>query len=180
LVHRNVYTLRNHDSFVRAILHIERLEMKYELTDETKKVGDVTLYRIRALKDFGNIKKGELGGWVEAEFNLSQENKSWVYDEAEVFGYSRVFGNAEVSGKVMVFGEAMIFGNAKIYDEAKVYGKVMVFDEAMILDEAWVYDEAEVFDDARISGNDRISGNAKIFSEKINGKEIDRKACLGS
>ena len=38
--------------------------MKYELTDETKKAGFTTLHRIKALKDFGNVKAGELGGYL--------------------------------------------------------------------------------------------------------------------
>ena len=46
---------------------------KYELTNETKKVGSVTLHRIRALKDFGNVVKGELGGWLESEANLDHK-----------------------------------------------------------------------------------------------------------
>ena len=54
--------------------------MKYELTDETIDVSGTTLHRIKALKDFGNVKKGELGGYVkkgelggyvESEYNLS-------------------------------------------------------------------------------------------------------------
>ena len=36
--------------------------MKYKLTSETKVVLGVTLKRIKALKDFGSVKKGELGG----------------------------------------------------------------------------------------------------------------------
>ena len=47
--------------------------MKYELTNETKQVDDVTLYRIRALKDFADVKTGDLGGWVQSTANLSQE-----------------------------------------------------------------------------------------------------------
>lgn len=35
---------------------------KYEITSETKVINGVELPRIKALKSFGNIKKGELGG----------------------------------------------------------------------------------------------------------------------
>lgn len=44
---------------------------KYELTNETKRLGDRTLYRIKAIRDFGDVKTGELGGWIEKESNLS-------------------------------------------------------------------------------------------------------------
>ena len=40
------------------------MEPKYELieTDTTEIDRSVTLYRIRALKDFNDVKKGDLGG----------------------------------------------------------------------------------------------------------------------
>ena len=43
---------------------------KYELTSETKIVFGKTLYRVKAKMDFGLIKKGELGGFIESEKNL--------------------------------------------------------------------------------------------------------------
>ena len=39
---------------------------KYEFTGETKEIGfwfkTVTLHRIRAIRDFGNVKAGDIGG----------------------------------------------------------------------------------------------------------------------
>lgn len=43
-------------------------QKKYELTKKTMCFDGVTLHRIQALKDFGNVNAGELGGWVEDEF----------------------------------------------------------------------------------------------------------------
>ena len=34
---------------------------KFKLTKITKKYGSLTLYQIKALKDFGNVKKGDKG-----------------------------------------------------------------------------------------------------------------------
>ena len=45
---------------------------KYKLTDETTNLLGRTLYRIEALKDFGDVKEGDKGGYVESEDNLSQ------------------------------------------------------------------------------------------------------------
>jgi len=67
---------------------------KYKLT-KTKEAFGITLYRIKALKDFGDVKKGDLGGWIEKEENLSQENFCWVSGDA------RVFGNAWATKKVI-------------------------------------------------------------------------------
>ena len=83
---------------------------KYELTDETKKFSGKTLYRIRALIDFGLAEAGDFGGWIEKEENLSQESGCWVYDNACVDGDARVFDNAFVSGNASVFGNARVFG----------------------------------------------------------------------
>ena len=47
---------------------------KYEMTNITMEFEGRTLYRIRALKDFSNIKKGDLGGWIQTEDNLSLTN----------------------------------------------------------------------------------------------------------
>lgn len=64
--------------------------MKYELTKETKTLCETILYRIKALKDFSNVKKGDLGGWIEKEENLSQEENAWVYGDAKVYGDAEI------------------------------------------------------------------------------------------
>lgn len=71
---------------------------KYRLTDEEIIVGCRTLYRIQALRDFGDVKEGEFGGWIESEKNLSHEGSAWVSGNALVYGNARVYGNAQVSG----------------------------------------------------------------------------------
>lgn len=49
------------------------MSQKYEMTDETKIVNGRRLHRIKALRDFGSVKAGELGGWIQCEENLSHE-----------------------------------------------------------------------------------------------------------
>ena len=60
---------------------------KYEFTGETKRVElwnrTATLHRIKATVEFGFVKVGELGGWIEKEENLSHEGKAWVYSYQE-------------------------------------------------------------------------------------------------
>ena len=74
------------------------MEKKFQLTTETKVFDGVTLYRIQALRDFSNVKKGDLGGWVETEDNLSQDGDAWVSGNARVYENACVSGNARVSG----------------------------------------------------------------------------------
>ncbi len=81
---------------------------KYDFTGETLKWYGRTLSRIRALKDFGDVEAGDLGGWIEKEENLSHEGDCWVYDEAKVYGKARVCGKAKVYGKARVCGNAVI------------------------------------------------------------------------
>lgn len=95
---------------------------KYELTEETKEFCGRTLHRIKALKDFGIIKAGELGGWVENERNLSQKGDAWVFDKACVFGNARVYGNARVAEHTLVFGNARVAGNTWVSGDALVFG----------------------------------------------------------
>ena len=96
--------------------------MKYELTDETIDVSGTTLHRIKALKDFGNVKKGELGGYVESEYNLSQIGNCWVYGNARVCGDAELCGNAKVCGDAEVCGNAKVCGDAELCGNARVYG----------------------------------------------------------
>ena len=73
---------------------------KYELTGETKLAHGKELFRIKALVDFGEVKCGDIGGWIEKEHNLSHEGNAWGS------GNARVSGNAWVSGDAMVSGDA--------------------------------------------------------------------------
>lgn len=77
------------------------MEKKYKLTEETINVDDVTLYRIEALKDFGDIQKGDKGGFIEKEDNLSQEGDCWVYDAGKVYGKAYVHNDARVYNKTI-------------------------------------------------------------------------------
>src|SRR6266567_1208576 len=106
------------------------MNKKYELTDETCKVAGKTLYRIRALRDidlFG-VNTGDLGGFVEDTYNLSQDGDAWVFDDAQVFDDARVsdnaevYGNAHVSGDAQVYGNAHVSGDAHVFDDARMYG----------------------------------------------------------
>ena len=71
-------------------------EAKFKLTEETINVNGKTLYRIKSLKDFGNVKKGDKGGFIEKECNLSQSGDCWVYDNAKVYNNAKVFDNADI------------------------------------------------------------------------------------
>ena len=135
---------------------------KYKLTEETKIIDGKELYRIEALKDFGSVKKGEKGGWIEKESNLSQNGDCWVYGNAMAYDDAKVFGNAMVSGSAMVSGNARVYGNAWICGYARVFDDAMVSGNAMVYGNAWVSNSARVFDNASVYGNAMVFGRAKV------------------
>ena len=54
-------------------------EKKFKLTGDTIRLSEgVILHRIEALKSFGNVKVGDLGGYVESEDNLSQSGTYYI------------------------------------------------------------------------------------------------------
>ena len=83
--------------------------MKYEiLKDEFIDFDGRKLYRIKALKDFRNVKAAEAGGYIESEQNLSQEGDAWVTGNARVYGNAQVSGDAGVSEKAVVDGRGRV------------------------------------------------------------------------
>ena len=156
---------------------------KYKLTDETINLNGVTLYRIEALKYFGEIKKGDKGGFIESENNLAHEGDAWVSDNAHVYGdacvfnNAHVYGNAFVSGYAQVYGDAFVYGNAWLYDNtrvcgyarvadnARVYGDANVCDDSSVFGSALVYDNARVYGDALVRGYACVCGDAEISNK---------------
>ena len=142
---------------------------KYELTSETIEFNGVTLHRIKALKNFSDVKAGDLGGWVEKEDNLSQMGDAWVYINAKVYGNAKVLGNAKVDENAVVFGQAKVYDNAKVYGNANVLGNAVIYGNAVIcgnanvLGNAKVYGNAVVCDNARVYGNSEVYGDAKVY-----------------
>lgn len=132
--------------------------MKYKLTEGTFTLENgKVLHRIQALKDFADVKAGDLGGWIESEFNLSQKGNCWVYGEAQVFECARVLSDARVEYYSKVFGNATIIGNAIIRDYAEVYGHTVVADYARVVG------SSRIFDSAHILGNALIAGAARVY-----------------
>jgi hypothetical protein len=160
------------------------------LSNDTIKApfGERTLFRIQAKKSFGSVKKGDKGGYIENEDNLSSEGKAWISDHAKVFGKARISGNAQVYGDAMVYSEAEVSDNAEVYGNAKVngssqiYGNAKIYGNSEIYGDAQVKDNAEVYDNAKVKGNALIYENAKIyakgwvgFNQKIGGsREVIR------
>jgi len=131
---------------------------KFELTDETMEIDGHIVYRIKAIRDFGLVKAGDAGGFVEAEDNLSHEGDCWVYDNAKVFGDSRVSGHAIVHGNAKVYGSAWVYGNSSVCGDASVYDKALVYGTSK------VYGNAKVFGDDLVFGDDVVGETDDIVN----------------
>lgn len=142
--------------------------MKYELTDITKIIeDDVVLYKIRALKDFGDVHVGDLGGWIEKEDNLSQEGDCWVYDDAQISDWAQVYGHATVRNKCWVAGKSRVYDNASVAGIAQVFNDAHVFGHAAISGQAFVYDDARVYGHARVTGRALVYEYAQVHDKAV-------------
>ena len=139
---------------------------KYEMTDETIEIGETKLYRIKALKNFGTIKTGELGGYIEKESNLSHEGDCWVSNNA------KVFQNAEVSDNAMVYMDAVVAGYAKIKDDTRIYDSAMVHGFAIISEKANIFNNAVIAQEGKVSGTALVRGHACILDGCVEGNSI--------
>ena len=143
---------------------------KYELIKETETCYKRRIvYRIRALKDFSDIKAGDVGGWVCSENNLSQEGDCWIYDEARCLDDARVYDNAMMFDNAIMFGNSVMYDNAVMlnnsimYDNSKMFNKAKMYDNAIMCNNARVYDNAKMYDNAIMYDNAEMYNNAIMF-----------------
>ena len=116
------------------------MEKKYEFIESDIK----GLYRIRASRRINYfVAEGDIGGYVQAESNLSQAGTCWIY------------------------GNAKVMENAKILDDAEVLENSTIKGYAKVMENASVYDNAEISGTAVIAGHSDIRGNAKIINATI-------------
>ena len=154
------------------------MEKKYELTEETIVERRLVLHRIKALKSFDNVRKGDLGGWIESENNLSQDGDCWVYGEAKVYGNSLVKNNAKVAHYSQVC-DSIISDNANVFDHASILCNSVVSGNSRVsghaeINRSIVESEACVFDDVSIINDTHISGSAKVVGSGIISMSIIR------
>ena len=160
---------------------------KYKLTKTTKEYGGLTLYQIEALKDFSNVEKGEMGGFIEKEENLSQDGYAWVYDNARVYGDAEVCDNAWVYGNAWVHGDANVCDNAGVFENAKVYGNARVYGRLKLTGGCFYHtkQKSEIMEKIEIDENHEIlCSNPKIAEDEpkeipeeiieIDGKEVSK------
>ena len=126
------------------------MDKKYELTEPSIEYFGRRLFRIRAIRDFGDVQKGELGGFVESEKNLSHEGNCWIYDN------SIVCDNGKVSGNGKVFWHSVVCDNGRVCDNGKLCGNGKVFDGGKVKDNGIVLGHGKVSGHGLVCGNGRV------------------------
>lgn len=150
------------------------MNRKYELTSEYKDLPNgKKAYRIRALKNFADVKAGNLGGFVESENNLSHEGNCWAYDKSIIHNEAKISEDAsvydsEISGEAVIRGSAVIkdsqvYGSAVVKDYAKVESGSVICQNAVVSDKALVHG-------ASVYGKAQIKDNVKLLSYSIDKK----------
>lgn len=130
---------------------------KFELIDDDTVVVDgVTLYRVRAVREFGGarrgcpvvvVKRGELGGYVASEDCLSQEGLAWVYNDAKIVdGY--------VGGSSSLFGRAVLKGGARLVHDVELRDDVVVDGQVVLNGVITLRDRVKMLGAVRVSGID--------------------------
>jgi hypothetical protein len=88
-----------------------------------------------AVRDFGDVRRGDLGGYIESEANLCHAGNAWVHDVAQVYGaHAVVRGNAQVRGEAWIMGcvedDAQVDDLVIVVEGARVSGKeILLHDE---------------------------------------------------
>lgn len=144
------------------------MEKKYRLTDETIEFNGVKLHRIEALKNFGVVYKGDKGGFVQSEENLSQLDNCWIFNDSKAIGNSLVYKNAVLSGNSIICDNAVATGFSLICDHSIVCEKALITNNALIhrnsvvCGNSYVAGDAKVTDFSRVDGLSEVTGNAEI------------------
>lgn len=99
--------------------------------------GIVYYYRIKALRSFSDVRRGDIGGYVTSADNLSQEGICWIYSDAMVH-------NSTIRQSAKVYGNAKVFGS-DISGFCKIKGDCVV-------------------DKCALSGHVYVGGNASLYN----------------
>ena len=128
---------------------IYKKSWKYILVrDDSIACNTLRYYRPKAIKNFSDVHKNDIGGFVKRYSNLSQSGDCWTYEEAVIIGNAHVYENAKVYKDSCICGDAQVYGNAIVTDYVIVMGN------------------AKIFGNAEVSGYTKISGN-KVLTKGV-------------
>ena len=142
--------------------------IKFKLTDEKMSNQlELDAYRIVALRDFGDVKAGDLGGFVEFESNLSHDGDCWIGEHGVVVHRCKVQGNAKIDYAELyngcsIGGDTIISGGYFSGENINILGgcikETKVAGENITI-KGGIIDESIIGSNVYVSGGSIISAN---------------------
>ena len=148
---------------------------KYELTDITMRYEGRTLYRIRALKDFADVKKGKLGGWVQTEDNLSQKGNCWIYNNAKCMDNARMYDNSTMFDRSEMHDNTIMYDYSRMLDYTTMYGNSEMHDYSKMCDNSEMHEGSKMYNNSIISEHGEMWKNGVLDGDKnLYGKLVSK------
>lgn len=119
-------------------------------------------HRVVALRDFADVKAGDVGGFLFNGASLSHDGNCWIYDHSMITDSANVSGNAQLRNYACVNNDAYVYGDAVVAGSAQLYNDVVVSGNAHVSDNVRAYDNVAITNHAVISGDVALAGNALI------------------
>jgi len=155
-------------------------DLKYELIEhnEGPLYTGLLIYRVKALRDFADVKAGDIGGYVNGPDNLSQNGNCWVYDNGKLYDNSKVSCNAQVRHNATMMSNARISDNVKLLNNARISNNAKIYGNVVIKDDAIIMENAILNHDVVVSGHSLVSGNASIYNNVTISGAVSIKDCV--
>lgn len=153
------------------ITYKNRIKYKVLRTDSIT-IDGIMCYRVVACKDFGDVKAGDLGGYIADTAIMSQRGLCWVYDGSVLGGGSHLFGDAKVSGNSELINcvayDNVIIHNTEVQggDETSIIKGAAYVCESMIGSSVIIADQVEIYC-SQIAHNSIIRMDAKVYTSQI-------------
>lgn len=107
--------------------------MKYSLSTASRPLHDFIkeadphrkVFRIVAEQDISifNVKKGDVGGWIEFEHNLEHSGNCWIAGDAVVYGSAVIKDETFIDGIVQIGDACEVSGYSKLTGNISLRGK---------------------------------------------------------
>ena len=95
--------------------------LKYELIEAEENPSGLK-YRVKALRNFKDVREGDVGGLVSNEKSVSQEGNCWVFPDAKMLDDSKIFNNATLRHRSMMYGKTEMHDDSTMRGDAEMRG----------------------------------------------------------
>ena len=148
---------------------------KYKLTNTTIRYMGRKLYRIKALKDFSDVKKGDLGGWVFSKNNLSQEGDCWIYNNAKcmdnarvcddscMYDYSVMRNNSCMYDSSRMYDHSIMYDHSEMHDNSEMHGYSIMLEYSIMHEHSKMYNHSEMHGYSEMFGYSEMHDYGKMF-----------------